>query len=597
MIDSRPPFSPFSAICRLMSLVAFARYSVYLMVIALTCVGATETVNAERWYGNLVLTGQRTRTTPVGSNDGSMYQAHANVNVEDVLFYKNRLRVAGNFDWRREASGYKEYRPIYYGDLFGYGYAINTSYSPYKRKGVWLGGGPTGSLVEVTTHDWRSSLAVTVPKYPSLSIVYNRVKSFDKLGLSASNYLQHTTVVESGYSRNFYSLRGNYYRVQNKDLRNAYKSDVVKAASGTVSGTSPASRYGNASITFNYYNTRRSLADTVLGRGQTGSIAAMAATSYVKYLSAMVSYSGRFTGSKVGSISSPNSRAEAISASLGYAPTSYFDFQAVKGYQIDGIRTQYDITEYITLTANASRYLRQGVETRMSLTRTYYQQSNRTQEFRDSLGALDSTRRINNFTIDTWYGSIGFAPAPYTKASAGLTISRDSYPLQVDRRYQMTGTIDARLALRRNLEGRLSYSSNYIGSRLRIGHAFSETYNVGLAWLPRNNVNVNTSYIYSAYNTLVRNTSSTFNVYAGYTYRRVYSLSVSYNRRGDDQQIITPAPDTTSSGHPGTFNGQLLIYLSPRATFTIGYLRDTGAWSDVGRRMTRTWQGLLNIQL
>jgi hypothetical protein len=549
-------------------------------------------VRAERWYGNLVLTTQRTNTTPVGVTDGDMYTAHANVNVEDVLFYKNRFRLAGNLDWRRETGEHTVYRPIYYADVFGYGYAINSSYSPYKRRMP----GATGSLVDVHTRDWRSSLAVTVPKYPTLSIVFNRIRSWDKEMSTASNYLQRTAILEGYYSRALYSVRGNYYRARNDDLRIGKKADIIHTASGTVSCTTPSSRFGNANVSFNYYDTRRSIADTSISRGHTSSVAAMASSSYFKRINAAVSYSGRFTQSPDRSGSAPRAQSEAMSAAVGYAPTSYIELQATKGYQIDGSRRQYAIMEYVSVAASASRYLRQGVETRLSVTRTAYQQSNRVVEYRNSLGQLDSTRRLSRFVIDTWYGSLGFSPAPYVKTTAGFSISRDSYPIPVDRRYQMTGTVDAQLAFRRNLEGRFSYSNNYMGSTLRIGHAFSDTYNIGLGWLPRGNVNVNVSYTYSSYNTLVRNTSSSLNLYAGYTYRRVYSLSVSYSRRDQSDGTGSPSPQA-SLGQPVTLNTQLLIYLSPRSTLTLGHVRDQSEFSDIGRRIIQTWQGRLNIQL
>jgi len=566
--------------------------AVALTAIALILVlGFSETARAERWYGNFVLSTEKTSTTPVGMSDGSTHQVHVFVNVEDALFYKNKLRLAGNLDWRREASGRKEYRPVYYADLSGYRYTLNTSYSSYKREYETL----LGSPVDVYTHDLRSILAVTVPKYPSLSIMYSRIKSFDEMAVTAANNLQRTTVIESGYSRNQYSVKGNYYRTRNEDIRRANRADVVEAASGTFTGTAPASRIGTASVTLNYYDTRRSVADTSVSQGHTSSVAATASSSYIKHLNATLSYSGQFAGSSVRATSSPDTRSEMISGSVGYSPTSYLDFQSIKSYQIIGGNGQYDILEFISLAAGFSRYLRQGLETRMGFTRTFYQKSNRTEEFRDSLGTLDSARHIDHYSLDTWYGSLGFNPMPYVKSSASVTLSRDSHPIQLDRRYQMSWSLESRMALRRNLDGHASYTGGYLGRTLQLGRAYSESYNLGFGWLPRANITFNLSYIHSIFNTTVQNRSSALSLNATYTFRRVYSLTVTYNLR--DRSEGTTGTQSGASDRPNTLNAQLTIFLSPRSTLTLGHFRDRGPLSDLGRRTTSTWQGRLNIQL
>ena len=91
--------------------------------------------NGQRWYGNAQVSVSNTRSEAGAFPESGRLNANTFLNVEDVLFYKNRIRLAGKFDWRQELHNtYHEYRPTYYFDLNGYGYGINTSYSPYRRK-------------------------------------------------------------------------------------------------------------------------------------------------------------------------------------------------------------------------------------------------------------------------------------------------------------------------------------------------------------------------------------------------------------------------------------------------------------------------------
>jgi hypothetical protein len=256
--------------------------------------------------------------------------------------------------------------------------------------------------------------------------------------------------------------------------------------------------------------------------------------------------------------------------------------------------------EYVTLTGNVSRYLRRGVDTRVSMTRTLYQQSDRVIEYRDSLGALDSSRSISHFHIDTWYGSVNVSPVPYVKTAANVSLSRDSHPTTADRRYQMTGTLDARLAMTSKLEGRFGYTSNYLGERLRLGHAFSDNVNLGLSWLPRNNLNLSLTYIYTTYNTTVTNSNGNFNAYVSYFYRKAFSCYLSYGEREQKQGVASPLPGQPSvaTSRPQNVTAQLLVYLSPRSTLTLAYTKNRGDASTVGGgRLTESFQGIVNLQI
>jgi hypothetical protein len=549
---------------------------------------------AERWYGNLILSALHSSADQIGADNGSSYMAHAIVNVEDVLFYKNRIRLAGNFDWRRQADGYKTYRPIYYFDLTGYGYALNTSYTRYGEKGLLP---IQGTLIDVNTRDWRNVLQITPKELPSLTLMYNRVRTFNNDTIQVNDQLLQTFSAQSSYTGKIYSLKGTHQRARTDDYIYDRTNDVVRTSSGTVSVASPTSRLGSANVTFNYFDNHRTLAGVPINRGNTSSLSAMVSTEPVKRITTGVSYSGQFTQKKWLLEPTAYSRTEVFAANIGYAPTTYLDFRVIKGYQIEGAKRQYNISEYMTFQANLSRYLRQGVDTRISATRTIFQQGDRSIDYLDSLRNLDSSIRIKHYYIDTWYGSVAVTPVPYIKVSQGLSISRDSHPTQANRRIQMSATTDARFWLRENLEGRLSYSNNYQGERLRIGHVSGENYNMGASWTPMSNASITLAYIYAVYNAQTRNTSSSFSLYTSYSFRRVYNLSLSYNRRDQSAVVMLPSTEARRSLPPETINAQLMFFTSSRSTFTLGYLWDRGNPSDSGQRTMSTWRSNLNLQL
>lgn len=560
------------------------------------CILMSDSARAERWYGNIVLSAlNNSSTLPSSVDEGANYQAHANINVEDILFYKNRFRLATNVEWRHQGDGYEQYRPTYYFDLFGYGYTFNSTYSRYKVKGKLL---QPQILVDVFTRDWRNVLQLSPAKLPTFSLLHSEIRTFNNPPYEINNQRQRTMIAQSAFSRSLYSLRGVYQRTRTDDYGNDRINNLVRTSSGNLALTSPSSRIGSAAVTYNYFDTRRTLAGSKLSTGKTHSVTAMVSSTVAKHVSAGVSYSGQYSQNKALTNPTNNRRNEVFSGSVGYAPTGYLDFQAIKGYQIDGATGSYDISEYATLQANFSRYLRQGVDTRASFTRTLFQQGNRVREFRDSLGQLDSIQQIDHFYLDTYYGSVTLSPAPYIKVSQGLSISRDSDPVQASQRWQMSATTDSRMWLRDNLEGRLSYSNTYQGDRLRLGHLSGETINVGASWTPLRNASVAMAYIHSVYNSSTRNTSSSVSFYSNYSFRRIYNLSLSYNGREQSTQSSVPNNQTgMGANRPRVANAQLLVYTSARSTLTVGYNWERTPVTDSDARTTTTWRGNLNLQI
>lgn len=571
-----------------------ARGAVCLVVVVIGLVLAPP-AQAQRWYGNFSFSAQKSRTSPAPVPSSGMYLAQGIVNVEDVLFYKNRVRLAGNFDWRDDMyTTFHEYRPIFYGDLYGYGYALNTTYSPYKRMSARFGDSTGAATTNVFNRDWRAIFSFNLPKYPTLNVVYNRYRQFDDQPVSVFNSRQRTWVIEAGWQKAEYSLRANYNQAKREDYTDRGKGDRVRSAVGTISGLTPASKIGTLSATYNYYDTKRTVPGTSGDKSNTHSVALMASSAFVRKINVAGSYSGRFTESTDRFQSTIGSRAETMSSAVTYSPTGYLELQATKAYQMDNLEKAYDISEYIALSVSLTRYIRRGVDTRLAVTRTMYQQSNRTIEYVDSVGALDSSRRVNDYTVDSWYGSITCTPVPYVKTNAAYSISRDSDPLSADRTYQSTGTAAARLSITKRIEARIAFTSVYQGERLRLGHAFSESWNISGTWIPQGNLNLAAAYNRATVNTTTRNTSDNLAVYCSYAFRRAFSFYISYGQQQQSQTAGTFA----SSARPENWSANLTVYTGKRSMLTLGYIKSLSS-AGVGsvRRISETYHAVFNFRI
>ena len=70
-----------------------------VVVLAVTTVALmSESANAQRWYGNAQVSVSDTRNDAGELPKSGRLNANTFLNVEDVLFYKNRIRLAGKFD-------------------------------------------------------------------------------------------------------------------------------------------------------------------------------------------------------------------------------------------------------------------------------------------------------------------------------------------------------------------------------------------------------------------------------------------------------------------------------------------------------------------
>lgn len=564
------------------------------------CLGMPENTQAQRWYGNLSLSAQRSHVAIPGGATTGLYSANGFLNVEDVLFYKTRIRLSTSLDWRREAfSARRQYRPTYYLYLIGSGYEFNSSYSPYHRLTTTVSDTSSAAAFRLYLRDWRSSLLVNVPKYPLVSLVINQNRQFDKETTRSYDSRQRTFVAESNFQRVLYSLRANFNHTRRDNYVSRQTDDVTRSLNGTISIFTPPSTIANLSSTYNYYQTSRTLGGNEGEASTTHALAMIGTSSFLKTVHTSLSYSGRFTESNSRFSNIFADRSQTSSGLLSWTPFNFAEFQLGKTYRIERTSELNDITEYLTLAGILSRQLRQGIDTRLALTRTAFQQSNRVREHRNQFGDVDSTISIDKYFIDSWYGSMNFAPFPYMKTNASYSISRDSKPTTLSRKYQTTGNVDSRFLFSEQLEGRLSYASSYQGSKLRFGQAFSAVWNLGASWIPRRSLTTSITYTYATYQTTIRQRSGNLNAYISYAFRRAYSWFISYGVQEQTQQIQSGSndPETVATVRPELWNAQLLIYTGARSTMTFSYVRTSGNRLQGRVADIETVQGIFNLQI
>ena len=246
-----------------------------------------------------------------------------------------------------------------------------------------------------------------------------------------------------------------------------------------------------------------------------------------------------------------------------------------------------------------TRYIRQGVDTRLSFNRTIFQQSQRVRTVIDTSGTVVTAVDDDGFTVDTYHGAFNFSPRAYFKTYINATLTHDSDPVDPDRRYQFTRSIDARVTPTRKIEGRVTYTAVYLGRVLKIDEAFSNNYNVGITYTPQSNLNLNLTYIYSTYNTTLSSNRSSFTGFVSYTFRRAFNVYVSVNRQSQEQQVFLPGFDTGEivELHPRSINGQLLVYMSQDVTLALSYVNSESESVTGVEIKNESIQGVLTLQI
>ncbi|MDH4157310.1 MAG: hypothetical protein OEW00_08555 [candidate division Zixibacteria bacterium] len=572
-----------------------ARLAACLMAALIAGVAAV-TVRADRLYGNAMLSYQHIEQPNGTTGKDDLTRETLLVNFEDVLFTKNQIRLAANLS-RRELSfsDYHEFRPIYYFDLKSAGYAFQTSYSSYKRRSLVIGSDRT---IDVYHRDWRSTAQFNYEKLPSLNIVYNRQRSFDKESVKRFNSRSRNLVLESNYVYKTVSLRTSFNDLKQRSDLPGGLDNHTRSYTGTVAISLPLRTFGFLSTTYNYYQTRQYSDESFGRKSLTHSATTLATLTPVRNLTLNLNYSGRFNTARAGLQEQDNAN-QNFSTQIAYQPLSYLNLRAIKAYQIGDETGAYQIVEYVTTSATLTRYLRNGVDTRITYSRTMFQQSNRLLPVRGDEGQVLENRRLDDYSLDTYYGSLGFTAYNYIKTYLDMSVSRDSDPADPIRRYQMTRSIDVRLEISRKMEGRVSFTSLYQGEKLRLDRSFSKNYNLGFTFYPERNLNMNLTYIYTSFLGGNRLRTGSFTGYVSYSFRRAFSVYFTLNQQ--TQRQATPLLDTDEftevTTRPQTINGQLLIYLSPKSTVSFGYLYSRTENRGGGRQTSRSLQSVLNIQI
>jgi len=550
---------------------------------------------ADRFYGNLGYSYLHlSQSAPSGDTllhqTDDLTQETAILNYEDALFTKNLLRLGANLS-RREYSftSYHEFRPIFYLDLRSYGYTLSSSYSPYNRLVTDVAG---GNLYHQYFREWRTSATTNVPKWPTFGLTYNSNRSWYEGTVGKRDSRNTNFVAQSSFTNRGFSYQAAYNRLKTKNLETLAGSNT-RTLSSTVGFARNSAHLGSVSTSYGIYTTRRLSNDILDITTRTHSVSAMYSSPQVARFSGSASYSGRYFRTEHLTLRTDN-RTEVFAGQLTYAPTGYLSFDATKGYQIGTETGRNQISEYVALSANVTRYLRQGIDTRMAATRTIFQQADRAVQVDD-----ETATQRGRYTLDTYYGSLRVAPYNYLKTYLDASLSHNSNPIDPHQRYQATGSIDTRMNFSRATEGRFSYSSLFQGRSFRLGHTYSHSYNAGLTYIPRSNINVNVTYIYTTYNAAVRTENGSFTGYISYGFRRAFTIYVSVNQQEQTRIERTGVPVTQheTTLRPRTVNSQLIMYLSRRTTLSASYLYGKSPSLTTGATTTKSVQAVLNIQV
>jgi hypothetical protein len=511
------------------------------------------------------------------------------LNYEDVLWYKNRLRISAYLS-RREMgfSDTREFRPTYSAELRSYGYFISSSYSPYTQRAVTQTG--TGLVqADIIHRDWRNTLALSYPKMPTLAVVFNRNESHDAERSGRIDGETRNFLVETGYTWDIVSARVNYSNLRQESRQEFPFVNTQRSYTGTASTSHQLGKLGFFSSNYTYYNTRNTREVDQLQaitRTTNHSATAMLSSQEWRHLVASASYSGRFGESKLHS-STFESENQSYAGQLSYRPFGYLSFDLTKAYQLNRDRDITDINENLSLATTLTRALRRGIDTRMTVSRIWVQQA-----------PIVSSTEDEQYTMDTYYASLSFEPYGFVRTLFDASVVHNSEPSLPEQRYQMNMSMNSRFYLTRTLEGRFTMTALYQGADFEIGRSFSQNINIGGSFTPQSNMTMNVNYLYTTMNASEKITSGTWIGYASYSFRRAFTLSASANRQEQEATSI-PLVGTPRiiSLTPYTINGQIQMNLSGRTTLTTAYIYTETPTRQGQKTIDRSVQVIVNVQI
>ena len=142
-------------------------------------------------------------------------------------------------------------------------------------------------------------------------------------------------------------------------------------------------------------------------------------------------------------------------------------------------------------------------------------------------------------------------------------------------------------------------ATQYIGERLKFNRSFSDNYNAGITYIPRGNLNINLTYIYTDFNSSVRSSLSSFTGYFSYSYRRTFTFYVSVNDQIQKRELLVgdDSAFVQTQTRPRNVNSQLLMYLSSKVTLSVGYLRNRTQNASGEKIVNESIQSVLSIQI
>lgn len=583
------------------------RAIVILLALPLAGLGQTLRGTANLSYQDLSEEFGSAGDTVLVIND-ALSQEQVNIAYDDLL-WANSLRLSANFT-RREFPqfDYHEFRPIFYADLRGYPYTWTSSYSPYKRQVTDI---TLTNVFYQHYRDWRTSFQLSYPGYPAAGMTYSRNKSFRSDDTLKLTDVSTNLVMQSAYQWRTLSFQASYNALDNDRADVAAVDNFTRTFSGSVGYNSTQSRLGALSSMYSAYTSRRANDGSLATRSETHSFSSMYMAPVVKHFSGTAAYSVRYTNGEFGFRTNESSN-QSLSGQISYTPRPYLSLDATKNYQITDEGLGYQITEYVSIAGTASRYLRRGIDTRLTYNKTIFQQSDRA-DLSDG-GDGSAASRGDDYVLDTYYGSIGGKLYRHVRMLVDGTITHNSKPGREAERYQMRGSLDFRARLSASMEGRFSYTGQYQGPELKLGRVYAQSYNTGLTYAPRSNININVTYIYNRFNSgsasgdtaiaRLRQTNANFTGYVSYSFRRAFTVYLSLNRQRQDrrEELTGPVPSTsllatTESGNrPEVLNIQGVFYLTRKITTTVGYVRQDTDRTE-GLRLSESIQSVVNIQL
>ncbi len=524
-------------------------------------------VDADRLYGNLNLLGEHSRQAGAVAFSDNSSQATLTLNYEDALFVKNRMRLGLQVSRRDYPnSPQRDLRPIFTLDLKSYGYALNLSYSPYRRLTTDAIGASTYYLY---SRDWRSNLALNYDRYPPVNITYNRTRKFDRQTQRRFDSSGETFLIDTRHAVGGVAVRGSYGRVTSENFLIGGSNSVSENVAAAATLTKNYDGIGYLNALYSYYASeidRRSLAVRNRTEFSAHTINALLSSDRFYGLTATTTYSGRWAESQTSTIRAQNDNHNAT-AQLSFLPLSYLSFDVAKSYQTTEEGGPRQTVEFVSISGSASRYLRQGVDTRLGATRTFFQKSNKSLESGEGGSGA--------YNYDNIYASVGLTPLNYVRTYFDVSVAHDSKPILKTQRYQVFRSLNAQLQLSRRIESRIGFTAVYQGANLNFDQSISRNYNLGLTWIPTGNLSLNANYIRTESATDIALSTDSWNGYASYSFRRAFTLFVNGVWQEQKTSAISPAllpSEVNRTSRPRSINSQILIYLTPSITLTGGYL-------------------------